>query len=116
MNKQGVQIAIDAIYKVINSAPKTYSSNIYSYTPNYVEGNISVQQFMNWINYLYNILDISYQNLGLYDFIMVKNNIIQIVRQSDPNNSYAQYKMPYSMLINRINNELLGFIQHLLQY
>lgn len=116
MNRQGIQMAIDAIYKVINSAPKICTSTLYPNNTNYANNDISPQQFVNWMNYLYSILDISYQNLGLYDFMMVKNNIMQIVKQSDPNNPYAQYKMPYLQLINLINDELFRFVQYLLRY
>lgn len=114
MNRQGLQMAIEAIQKVINSAPKPYSSTLYN--PNYANIDILPQQFVSWINYLYSILDISYQNLGLYDFMMVKNNIMQIVQQFDPNNPYIQYKMSYLQLVNRINNELLNFVQYLLRH
>lgn len=114
MNKQGLQMAIEAIQKVINSVPKPYSSTLSN--TNYAYSDISPQQFVNWINYLYSILDISYQNLGSYDFMMVKNNIMKIVYQSDPTNPYAQYKIPYSQLVNRINDELLNFVQYLIRY
>lgn len=113
MNRQGIKMATEAICRVINSAPKI---SMYTYNPNYTSNDITLQQFNNWLNYLNSILDIAYQNLEIYDFLTVKNNIYQIVQQFNFNNMYTQYKTTYLQLVNQINDVLVRFVQYLLQY
>lgn len=112
MNKEGIRMATEAICRVINSAPKT---STYPYNLNYTNNDITPQQFNNWLNYLNSILEIAYQNLGLYDFFTVKTNIYQIVQQFY-NNLNTQYQMTYLQLVNQINDVLFRFVQILLQY
>lgn len=113
MNRQGIQMAIDAIYRVINSAPSPYATNYYS---NNADCDILPQQFDNWENYLNNILDISYQNLGLDIFFTAKYRISQLIQQFYQYNMSNSDKLLYLNLVDQIKNELFTFIQYLSQY
>ena len=113
MNRQGIQMAIEAIYRVINSAPK--STTTYPYIYDYASNDVTPQQFNNWLNYLNSILDIAYQNLGLNDFFIVRNYIYQIIQQFNINLN-SQNKITYLQLVNQINDVLFRLVQNLLQY
>ena len=108
MYNQGKQLAIDAIYRVIYSAPKPY--NQYQYDQ---YSDITYQQFENWRSYVFQVLDISYSNLGLYDFMNTKNNVALFVQQFYQYNQTTLNKAPYIQLVNQINNELLYLIQRI---
>ncbi len=116
MNNQGKQMVIDALYKVINSAPQPYQNNMYPYNtysyPKTIPNNtnlpneITKQQFDIWKKYVCDVLDISYNNLALYDIMTTKLNIEQLALQ--PTSSYMQ-------LVNRIQNELICLIRIIIQ-
>lgn len=82
MNNQGKEMVINAIYKAINSVPQPFENNMYS--PNISNNTnqrnkITKQQFKIWKKYVYDILDISYNNLALYDIMTTKLKIEQLV-------------------------------------
>lgn len=120
MNRQGKQIVIDAINKVISSSPKPYNPGIFSNIHNNTNNNdISKQQFEIWTNYVFEVLNISYSNLG-FPFILstdanIKNKIQQF-NQYNLFNQFTQNKMTYIQLVYEINNELLTLIQAIIQY
>ncbi len=110
MYNQGKQLAIDAIYRVIYSTPKPYNQYL-SYNMQY--NDITYEQFENWKNYIFQVLDISYSNLGLYDFMNTKNNISYLIQQFYQYNQTTVNKAPYMQLVNQINNELIHLIQRI---
>lgn len=113
MNSQGKQIVINAIYRVIYSAPKPYNQNFYPYynQNNLSSNDIMPQQFEIWRNYVFEVLDISYSNLPLYSISSAKERITQFVLQFNQYNQCSPNKIPYVQLVDQINNELLYLIQ-----
>lgn len=106
MNYQSKQLVINAIYRVINSAPKPYISTRYMYNT-HSSNDISNQEFNTWVNYVCQILDISYNHIGLNFILSTKNQILQMANQ---------YGIPYVYLVTQINNELFNLIQIISQY
>lgn len=106
MHYQSKQLVINSIYKVINSAPNQYAQYGYGYNAQ-PANNISHQVFITWVNYVYQILDISYDYTKFDLIILTKSRIYQIANQSG---------IPYIYLVSQINNELLNLIQIISQY
>ncbi len=116
MNNQGKQMVIDALYKVINSAPQPYQNNMYPYNtypyPKTIPNNtnlpneITKQQFDIWKKYVCDILDISYNNLAIYDIMATKLRVEQLANQ--PALSYLQ-------LVYQINDKLFDLINIIIQ-
>ncbi|MCH5185339.1 MAG: hypothetical protein J1F64_04350 [Oscillospiraceae bacterium] len=97
MNRQIKQLAINALFKVINSAP----------SPNYIaQSDVSDREFINWMNYVFQTLDITFNYTGAYIVISTKNMIMQL----------ANNNIPYGNRIDQIKGQLHSLIQMMLQY
>lgn len=107
MNIQSKQMVVDALIKVINAAPVLYSQrkNIYSQT--YQNSDISIQEFNTWLDYANQILDISYNHLGITTILSTKATMSQISSQNGVSNLHK---------IEQNKQELLKLTQVVLQY
>lgn len=107
---QSKELVLSAIYKVVNSAPTLHTSNAYYNGYSYINHNdISSQEFKTWVDYAYQVLDISYNHMRL-SFILSEKTIIQkLVNQFD------QSGMPYIHRVLQISKELLNLAQAILQ-
>lgn len=111
MINKSKEMVINAIYKVINSAPNINTAVNYNYNYSYYTRNdISKQEFDTWINYAYQILDISYNHIGLNCILTTKNTILKLVNQ------FNQLGTPYMQRVFGISTELLNLAQMILQY
>lgn len=115
MKNQTKKVLIDAIYKVIDSAPTQYNLKNYPfYQNNYYTCNInnelSEQEFNTWLNYACQILDILYNHTGLDFILSEKNKIFQLVNQCH------QLRIPYIQCVLEINKELLNLAKEILNY
>ena len=108
MNNQSKQMVIDAIIKVISAAPNPYSYNnyYYGYFQTYQSSDVSEQQFNTWINYVNQVLDISYQHIGLNVILLTQGKLVRLSSQ----------RISYVQRIEQINQELLKLTQTILQY
>lgn len=107
MNNQSKQIVIDALFKVINSAPELYSRRNYLCSQTYQSNDVSTQEFNTWVNYANQILDISFNHIGLNVIISTKMMISQFT---------SQYGVSNIQRINQIRQELIKLTQAILQY
>lgn len=107
MNNQSKQMVMDALFKVINSAPALYSQKNYLYPQTYQTYDVSMQEFKTWVNYVNQILDISYNYLGLNIIMSTKMMISQLV---------SQYEVSNIQRIDQIKQELIKLTQAILQY
>ncbi len=110
MNYQSKQMVINALLKVINAAPTLYANNnlfYNAYPPVYSNSDISKQEFDAWVKYANQILDISYDNIGIDDILSMKLKISQISLQSGISNIQR---------IDQIKRELINLTQIIFQY
>ena len=107
MNNQSKQMVMDALFKVINSAPALYSQRNYLYPPTYQTNDVSTQEFNTWVNYVNQILDISYDYVGLNIIMSTKMMINQLV---------SRYGVSNIQRIDQIKQELIKLTQAILQY
>ena len=107
MNNQSKQMVMDALFKVINSAPTLYSQRNYLYPQTYQKNDVSTQEFNTWVNYVNQILDISYDHVGLNIIMSTKMMISQLV---------SQYGVSNIQRIAQIKQELIKLTQAILQY
>lgn len=107
MNNQSKQMVIDALFKVVNSAPALYFQGNYLHPQTYQRNDVSMQEFNTWVNYANQILDISYNHLGLNTIMSTKMMITQLA---------SQYGVSNIQRIDKIKQELIKLIQIILQY
>ncbi len=109
MNDQSKQMTINAIIKVINAAPKLNSpmQPYNNYTSPQMHNDISMRECNIWIDYANQVLDISYNHIGLKDILSTKIAICQISAQNGVSNVSR---------IEQVNQELFKLIQVILQY
>ena len=107
MNKQSKQMVIDALYKVVNSAPALYSQRNYLSPQTYQANDVSMQELSTWVNYANQVLDISYNHGGLNVIMSTKSMISQLV---------SQYGVSNIQRIDQIKQELIKLTQAILQY
>lgn len=107
MNNQSKKMVMDALFKVINSAPALYSQRNYLYPQTYQTNDVSTQEFNTWVNYVNQILDISYDYVGLNIIMSTKMMISQLV---------SQYGVSNIQRIDQIKQELIKLTQAILQY
>ncbi len=103
-------MAINALLKVVNAAPVPYSNNNYfnnNYPPIYPSSDVSMQQFNTWVNYANQILDISYNHIGIDSILSTKMRINQIFSQNGISNIHR---------IDQIKRELVNLTQIIIQY
>ena len=99
MINKSKEMVINAIYKVVNSAPK--------FNPNYHNGDITIQEFTTWFDYAIQILNISYNHLGFNNILLTKEKIIRI---------YNQYGVDNISRVYQICEELLNLAKEILNY
>lgn len=107
MNNQSKQMVMDALFKVINSAPALYSQRNYLYPQTHQTNDVSTQEFNTWVNYVNQILDISYNYVSLNIIMSTKMMISQLV---------SQYEVSNIQRIDQIKQELIKLTQAILQY
>lgn len=100
-------MVIDALFKVVNSAPALYSQRNYVYPQTYQRNDVSVQEFNTWVNYANQILDISFNHVGLNAIMSTKMMISQLT---------SQYGVSNIQRIDQIKQELIKLTQIILQY
>lgn len=100
VNKYIKQSVVDALFKVINSAPSLQ----YNYYGTQVD--VSQQEFEIWMNYAIQTLDISFNYTGIYTILSTKNIVFQL----------ACNNIPYVNRINQIKLELHNLIQTITVY
>lgn len=112
MINKSKEMVINAIHKVINSAPTINTSVNYNYNYyiNNIRNDISKQEFDTWINYAYQVLDISYNHIGLNCILATKNTILELVNQ------FNQLRTPYIQCVLEISKELLNLARKILYY
>lgn len=116
MINKSKEMVINAIHKVINSAPTINTpanynyNNYFNYYMNNTRNDISKQEFDTWINYAYQVLDISYNHIGLNCILATKNTILKLVNQ------FNQLRTPYMQRVLEICRELFNLVQMILQY
>lgn len=107
MNNQSKQMVINALIKVINAAPELHFQRNYLYPQAYQNSDVSMQEFKTWMNYANQVLDISYNHIGLNDILMTKTAISQLS---------FQYGVPNIQCIVQVKQELLKLAQIITQY
>lgn len=107
MNNQSKQMVVDALYRVINSAPALYSQRNYLYPQTYQTNDVTTQEFSTWVDYADQILDISYNHVRINAIISTKMMINQLALQCGISNIQR---------IDQINRELLKLTQAILKY
>lgn len=109
MNDQSKHMTINAIMQVINAAPKLnapmYPYN--NYTSPQMHNDISARECNIWIDYVNQVLDISYNHIGINDILSTKITICQISAQNGVSNVSR---------IEQVKQELFKLIQVILQY
>lgn len=106
MNYERKQLIVQALIKLVQSAPDVQTRISYSYSWSGQNYNISTQEYANWVDYVYSVLDTTYGYTGLDLVYKYKMNIMQITNQGG---SYLQ-------LISQIKNEILSLAQEILQF
>ncbi len=99
------QVVVDALLKVINSAPNSQMQTSYYYSAQNQPRTITNQDFIIWLNYVNSILDVSYNHTGLKDVLSTKVNISQISYQNN---------VSYEQRTERIKYELINLIRRIL--
>lgn len=98
-------MVIDALFKVINSAPALYSQR--NSPQSYQRNDVSTQEFNTWVNYANQILDISYNHIGLNSIVSTKIIINQLI---------LQYGVSNMQRIDQIKQELIKLTQVIFYY
>lgn len=114
INQQVKKTMIDALMKVVDSAP-TRSNNhqgTYPMQPSYPyystqahQETITTERFNIWIDYVQSVLKITSQQIDMNLYLSVLNNIQNIVFQPGTN---------YALKTNEICKILLNFAQNIL--
>ena len=100
MNRQINQLVIDALFKVINSAPARH----YNYYDTQLD--VSPQEFNIWMDYVIQTLDISFNYTGVSVVLSTKSMVFQL----------ASNNIPYINRIEQIKFQLHNLIQMISQY
>lgn len=103
MNYQTKQIVVNALIKVVESAPRWPIQSAYPHQNN----DISEQEFVSWITYVHSVLDIAYQDAGLIIVLPVKTKISMLSNQNG---------LQYIQRVFQIKDEILRLAQAILQY
>ena len=110
MNYERKQIIVQALIKLVQSAPETQmqaqTQTFNLYSQNSQNFQISQQAYKIWLDYVYSVLDTTYEYTGSNRILEKKMYIIQLSNQVT---SYAQ-------VIAQIKNVILGLAQEILQY
>lgn len=107
MDYQSKQMVINALVKVINAAPKSYLQRSYSHPIECQNRDVSMQEFNIWMNYVNQVMDISYNHIELNAILMTKITISQLS---------SQYGVSNTQRIEQIKQELLNLAQIITQY
>ncbi|MCM1212251.1 MAG: hypothetical protein NC318_11665 [Blautia sp.] len=107
MNNQSKQIVIDALIKAINAAPTLYFQRNYMYPTVNQNVDVSMQEFNTWMDYANQILDISYNHIGLNAILSTKMAMCQIA---------SQYEISNIQRIDQIKQELIKLTQIIVKY
>ncbi len=107
-NNGSLQTAVNAIYKVFDSAPQlSFNIDYLYYLHNQSPRNdISKEEFNTWINYVNQILDITYNYIGQNCILYTKTLIYQIANTQN---------ILYVERVNRIKSELLNLTREILK-
>lgn len=113
MNNQSKQMVVNALINVINAEPGLYSQkkNIYALNNGLRSKgrsgrDISVREFNTWMDYANQVLDISYNHIGLNDILSAKIAISQLSSQNE---------VPNEQRIEQIKQELFKLTQTITQ-
>lgn len=96
-------MVINALIKVVNSAPNLYvqRNSLYS-QQQYQVMDVSMQEYNTWIDYANEVLDISYNHIGLNAILTTKLSISQLSHQ---------YGVRNLQRVEQANRMLLQLIQ-----
>lgn len=107
MDYQRKQIIVQALIKLVQSSPEVQpqiSSPYFLGDPNH---DILMQEFNIWINYVNDVLKVTYDYTGLETVLVVQMNIMRFSSQNE---------LLYKQRVFQIKNEILGLTQTILQY
>ena len=107
MKNQSKQMVTNALIKVINAAPRVSFQRNYMYPQTYQNNDVSMQEFNTWINYANQVLDISYNHIGINDILTTKVKINQL---------YSFCGVTNTQRIDQIKQELFKLTQVILHY
>lgn len=107
MNNQSKQMVINALIKVVDSAPYlcVQMNSLYS-QQQYQVRDVSMQEYNTWIDYANQVLDISYNHIGLNAILTTKLSISQL---------NLQYGMLNLQRIEQVKQMLLQLVQIIIQ-
>lgn len=106
MNYERKQIIVKAFINLLQSSPIIQQRIGIPNYGNYQNIDISKQEFDIWMNYVYSVLDVTYQYTGLYDVTLTKMNITSLSMQNE---------LSYKQRIIEINDEINVLAQKILQ-
>lgn len=102
---QSKQMAIDALIKLVESAPSIHSQVVglpYQQSQRY---DVSVQEFNNWLDYINSILDITFSYTDFDYIYIVKTRILQISFQNE---------ITFVQRIEQIKSEILNLARRMI--
>lgn len=110
MNNERKQIIVQALIKLVQSAPKVQSPVQTPVQDFYLQGiqnqDVSAPLFNAWIDYVNSVLDVTYEYTGLNHVLEIKMNVTLLSTQNEL----------YIQRIFKINDQILSLAQMLLQY
>lgn len=106
MNNERKKMIVQALIKLVQTAPEVQ----FPISPIYPQGiqnqDVSAPQFNAWIDYVNSVLDVTYEYTGLNHVLEIKMSVLQLSTQ---NKLYMQR-------IYEIKDQILGLAQVILQY
>lgn len=106
MDYERKQIIINALIQLLQSSPDMRQLKNTSNYVEYQNFDISKQEFDIWMNYVNSVIDVTYQYTALYAVLLTKKNIMSLSVQNE---------LPYMQRIKKINDEIIGLTQEILQ-
>ena len=107
MDIRSKQMVVNALIKVVNSAPGSYYQGNGLYPQGYQNRDVSMQEFSTWINYANQVLDISFNHIGLNAILTAKLTINQLG---------SQYGISNKQRIEQVKQVLFQLAQVVTQY
>ena len=106
MNNERKQMIVQALIKLVQSAPEVQ----FQITPLYPQviqnQDVSTPLFNAWLEYVSSVLDTTYKYTGLNHVMEIKKTVIQLSTQNEL----------YIQRIYKIKDQILGLAQMILQY
>lgn len=106
MNNERKQVIVQALIKLVQSAPEVQFPKSTFYPQGIQKQDVSAPQFNAWIDYVNSVLDVTYEYTGLNYVLEIKVNVLKLSTQN---------KL-YIHRIYEIKDQILSFAQVILQY